>query len=239
MTRALPLLPAARVLIVEDHPLYLDGLLGLLQRRAPQLSCRTAETAAAALRQLHDHGEVDLVLSDLRLPGGDGLALLAEVGRLFPTVARVLISGSDEPHLADQTRRAGLMGYLPKSLAPVLWELALARILGGEPWFPHDAPPSRSQGPSERQRAILSMLAQGLGNKAMGERMGITERTVKYHLAELYGRLGVANRAQAVAEAGRQGWLRLQATAPAARGPADAGDSRVGLASPAPAARQC
>lgn len=214
MNPLLPTLPAARLLLVEDHPLYRDGLLGLLQRRAPQLQCRVAETGAEALRQLREHPEVDLVLADLKLPGAlDGLALLARIGEEFPTIARVLVSGSEEPHLPAQARRAGLMGYLPKALEPALWELALARILSGEPWFPRDAQAAGDAGPTGRQAVILVRLAEGRTNKAIASELGITERTVKYHLAELYGRLGAANRAEAVARASTRGWLRLPLSA--------------------------
>lgn len=210
MSPLLPTLPAARLLIVEDHPLYRDGLLALLQRRAPQLQCRTADTGADALRQLRSSADIDLVLADLRLPGTpDGLSLLARVGEEFPTVARVLVSGSDDPHLPAVARRAGLMGYLPKALDPVLWEWALARILSGEPWFPRDGSAAVEPGPTGRQALILARLAEGRTNKAIAGELGITERTVKYHLTEIYGRLGVANRAEAVARASTRGWLRL------------------------------
>lgn len=210
MSHSLPQLPAARLLIVEDHPLYREGLLGLLQRRAPQLQCRTADSGSEALRQLQAGAEVDLVLADLHLPGAlDGLALLAHIGEAFPTVARVLVSGSDDPHLPSQARRAGLMGYLPKALEPALWEQALARVLGGEPWFPCEAAAAPQPGPTDRQAVILARLAEGRSNKAIASELGITERTVKYHLAEIYGRLGAANRAEAVARASTRGWIRL------------------------------
>jgi len=202
-------LPAARLLIVEDHPLYRDGLLGLLQRSAPLLQCRVADTAEAALQQLRAHPDTDLVLSDLRLPGAmDGLALLARVGQDWPTMARVLLSGSEEAHLPQLARTAGLMGYLPKSLEPTLWLHALGRVLAGDPWFPHTGA-APEPAPSERQRAILCGLAAGHTNKAMAREFGITERTIKYHLAELYSRLGAANRAEAVARASARGWIRL------------------------------
>jgi len=214
MNLPLHTLPAARLLLVEDHPLYRDGLLGLLQRRAPQLQCRTAASGAEALRQLQGHADIDLVLADLHLPGElDGLALLARIGEAFPTVARVLVSGSDDPHLPAQARRAGLMGYLPKAMEPALWEQALARLLGGDPWFPHEGTAAPAPGPTGRQAVILSRLAAGLSNKAIAGELGITERTVKYHLGEIYGRLGAANRAEAVARASARGWIRLSQAA--------------------------
>lgn len=208
----LPQLPPARLLIVEDHPLYRDGLLALLQRRAPQLQCRAVDDADAALAHLQARADVDLLLADHQLPGGrDGLALLAEVGERFPTVARVLVSGSEDPHLPEQARRAGLMGFLPKGLDALRWEMALVRILGGEPWFPHSLrTPAAEAGPTARQAEILTHLAAGWSNKTIARALGITERTVKYHLAELYGRLGAANRAEAVARAGARGWVVLR-----------------------------
>jgi two-component system, NarL family, nitrate/nitrite response regulator NarL len=206
-------LPSARLLIVEDHPLYRDGLLGMLQRSAPQLQCRLADRGEQALAVLRAHPDIDLVLADQNLPGQnlpgyvDGMALLAQVGQEFPTAARVLISGSDDPHLPLQAQRAGLMGYLPKALEPMLWMNALSRILVGDPWFPPSA--VQEPGPSERQAVILQRLAAGCGNKEIARELGITERTVKYHLAEVYGRLNAANRAEAVARASARGWLRL------------------------------
>ncbi len=203
-----PTLPAARVLIVEDHPLYRDGLLAMLQRSAPLLQCRLADCADAALLQMRAHLDIDLVLCDLRLPGAmDGLALLARVGQEFPTAARVLVSGSEDPQLPLLARRAGLMGYLPKAMEPQRWVQALACILAGEPWFP--AGPAPEPGPTERQALILQRLAAGWGNKEIARELGITERTVKYHLGEVYARLQAANRAEAVARAGARGWIRL------------------------------
>ena len=204
-------LPSARLLIVEDHPLYRDGLLGMLQRSAPQLQCRLADRAEQALAMLRAHPDIDLVLADHRLPGAmDSMALAAQVGSEFPTAERVLISGSDDPHLPLQAQRAGLMGYLPKALEPMLWMTALERILDGEPWIPPSA--VEEPGPSERQAVILQRLAAGCGNKEFARELGITERTVKHHLAEVYGRLNAANRAEAVARASAGGWIRLPAT---------------------------
>ena len=73
----------------------------------------------------------------------------------------------------------------------------------------HALPAAQEPGPSERQAVILQRLAAGCGNKEIARELGITERTVKYHLAEIYGRLGAATRAEAVARAGARGWIRL------------------------------
>ncbi len=207
-----PTLPPARVLIVEDHPLYRDGLLGLLQRHAPALQCRVADRGDAALATLQAHPDIDLVIADHHLPGAlDGLALLDRVGQLWPTAARVLASGSDDPALPAQARRLGLMGFLPKALEPAQWIAALARILDGEPWFPAAA--SAAPGLTPRQTLILERVAAGQGNKAIAREIGVTERTVKYHLTEVFARLDATSRAEAVARAAARGWIRLNVAA--------------------------
>jgi len=199
----------AELLIVEDHPLYSDGVVSMLARRAPQMRCRVATDAARALEWLAQAGGVDLVLADQRLPGPmDGLALLAQVGRLYPTAGRVLISGSDDPRLASQARRLGAMGYLPKSLAPEAWIAALQSVLAGEPWFPI-APSDAASGLTRRQTLVLERIAAGQTNKLIARELGITERTIKYHLTEIFARLGAASRAEAVARASASGWIAL------------------------------
>jgi DNA-binding NarL/FixJ family response regulator len=199
----------AELLIVEDHPLYSDGVVSMLARQAPQVRCRVAPDAAQALQWLAQAGGVDLVLADQRLPGPmDGLALLARVGQLYPTAGRVLISGSDDARLASLARRLGAMGYLPKSLAPAAWIAALQSVLAGEPWFP--TPPSdATSGLTRRQTLVLERIAAGQTNKLIARELGITERTIKYHLAEIFARLGAASRAEAVARASASGWIAL------------------------------
>lgn len=206
-----PSLPPAHLLIVEDHPLYRDGVMALLQREAPQLRCRAVGSAEEALPLLRGDSPIDLLLSDLKLPGKmDGLALLARAVVEAPTAARVLMSGTDDAVLPQHCRHLGLMGFLPKALAPVLWIHALAQILTGDPWFPPSAAEAAAA-PNARHVVILEHLARGQANKDIGQALGITERTVKYHLREIYDRLDAANRAEAVARAAALGWIRLPA----------------------------
>jgi DNA-binding NarL/FixJ family response regulator len=199
----------AEVLIVEDHPLYSDGVVSLLARQAPQVRCQVAADAPSALNALMQNGGVDLVLADHRLPGAmDGLALLEQVVRLYPTAGRVLMSGSEDAQLAARARAIGAMGYLPKSLEPSAWIAALRSVLAGEPWFPPQS--TDATGLTPRQRRILERIACGQTNKLIARELGITERTIKYHLTEIFDRLGAGSRAEAVARASAQGWIALR-----------------------------
>ena len=199
----------ADVLIVEDHPLYSDGLVNMLARQAPALRCRVAGDAASALELLARTGGVDLLLIDQRLPGPmDGLALLERVGLLYPTAGRVLISGTDDPRLAAQAKRLGAMGFLPKSLPPAAWIAALQSVLAGEPWFAASSTDAGT-GLTARQALILERIAAGHTNKLIARELGVAERTIKYHLAEIFARVHASSRAEAVARASAKGWINL------------------------------
>lgn len=207
--------PRARILVVEDHPLYREGLLQVLARMADDVACVPVGSPREALDQLKLGHDFDVVLSDWRLPQMDGIALLAEIGRTHPTIARVLYSGTDDPHLAAEAQRAGLMGYLPKTLTADQLVAAVEQILLGEPWFPQNRPVSAVL--TNRQTTILEQVAYGHGNKQIARTLGITERTVKFHLTLIFDRLGTSSRTEAVTRAAVQGLIRLPQTATHAR----------------------
>ena len=205
--------PPVQVLIVEDHPLYRDALAHVLAQVRPDagrsLQFSSAASQAEALDWLAWHPEVELVVADHRLRQGDGLALLEAVGQRWPTVLRVLMSGAGDPGLGDAARRLGLMGYLPKSLEPRQLVEAIEGVLAGEPWFPGDdgAADGDRQRLTERQVRVLACVAAGQSNKEAARALGVSIRTIKYHLEGIYVRLGAANRTEAVASALAQGWL--------------------------------
>lgn len=197
----------ARLLIVEDHPLYREGLVQVLASGARHLRCLTVGGAQDALRALRNHADIDLVVADHRLPGTDGLTLLREVGRLFPTVARVLISGADDARLPVAARDEGLSGYLPKTLEPQDLIDAIASILDGETWFPAVRRDGNGLRLTARQTQILERVAAGCGNKAIARELAISDRTVKYHLGQAMHSLSAATRAEAVARASALGLI--------------------------------
>lgn len=199
----------AHLLIVEDHPLFRDALVGVLCAgpAAGGRRCSAVGTAEQALAVLAGHADIDLVIADWKLPHGDGLALLVTIGQRWPTVARVLLSGAPDASLATRARRLGVMAYVPKSLEPAEIARVVERVLTGEYWFPVDGAQETVLTP--RQTRILTCVAQGQPNKDIARSLGVSERTIKYHLEEAYLRLAVANRAQAVASALERGLISV------------------------------
>jgi two-component system, NarL family, nitrate/nitrite response regulator NarL len=198
------------MLVVEDHPLYREGLVDLLARSQLLETIRTTNSAAQARSLLDAGADFDIILSDWRLPDSDGLAFLKSVEKTNPTIARVLMSGTDDPRLPVLCMEDGLSAYLPKSLEPNEMISVIARLLDGETWFPSSKTDSRMLSP--RQTEILVGIAAGKTNKHLAREIGITERTVKHHLTAVFERLGTTRRAEAVSRAVEQGLIRLPRT---------------------------
>ncbi|MBL8326276.1 MAG: response regulator transcription factor [Rubrivivax sp.] len=211
--------PPVHVLLVEDHPLFREGLAQLVRSCGDGVHCVGVATAAEALVHLA-HGTVpfDWLLTDLKLPDRDGWHLLAEVRRRWPALPCVLISGDDDVRAAERAEQWGCRAFLPKHLEPARLRGALAGVLNGERLFAAPAAPAAGARASPaapaieltaRQREVLQRLARGLTSKAIAEELGIGERTVKDHLTVLYGRLDAGTRAEAVARAVALGLLDL------------------------------
>lgn len=194
------------LLLLDDHPLFRDGLLLAIEKMAPGCEVVAVSSREAAEHALTAHPDrFDLVLVDYKLPLGNGLALAAEMRVAYPLQSFGLISGADEPDLSERARAAGLVAFLPKSLEMADLFQALKRIALGEKLFLNQTDPqSISQGETHffgltpRQRDVLELLASGMSNKEIAVHMGIAPATVKNHLETIFGKMGVSNRMQAV-----------------------------------------
>jgi DNA-binding NarL/FixJ family response regulator len=185
------------LLLVDDHPLFRDGLALALTRAASGLRVQAAPSVDAAMELLAAAPDAfDLVLLDWRLPGEDGLAGALRLRASHPGVACALMSGYDEPGLAQRARDCGLVGYFPKALEVEQMLAGLARLAAGGSWFESCA--ARDLGLlTGRQRQIVQLAARGASNKEIAKALGIAPHTVKNHLARIFEKLGARNRAQA------------------------------------------
>ncbi len=197
------------MMIVADHPLYIEGFQSMLARRAPSLRCLAARTPAQAIERLKAAGSWSLVIADFQLGAAiSGLALLQQIGAAMPTVSRVLMSDAQDPSLTIQARRAGLAGHLAKTMDHAEWMQALEVLLAGGLWFTVAAPEATAL--NERQITVLQLASVGLGTRQIAHQLHLTERTVKYHLSETFRRLSTTTRTEAVAKAAALGLISLQ-----------------------------
>jgi DNA-binding NarL/FixJ family response regulator len=196
----------ATALVVEDHPLYRDAFVNAVLGAGLGLRCCAVATAFEARRELATQGTFSIVLADQRLPDGDGIDLLADMACSIPI--RVLLSGIDEPRLVHQARLLGIDAYLSKAMLPETMVQALRRVFDGETWYPALHAGTRPS-LTERQLEVLRHVGRGRSNREIAAMLGLGERTVKDHLSLIFVRLGVGNRAEAIAQAGALGLIHF------------------------------
>jgi DNA-binding NarL/FixJ family response regulator len=203
-----------RVLVADDHPPLRLGLRALLERR-PEVQvvaeAGDGETALAMLERL----QPDVAILDIRLPRRDGLALAREIRRRGWPIRILLLSAYDDEALIREAMVVGVEGYLLKSEGLEAIAAAVQSVARGLTAFSPEIlararglPERGGEGLTEREREILELVAEGLTRRAIAERLGISPRTVDYHLNQIFQRLGVSSRAAAVKEAMRRGWLQ-------------------------------
>jgi two-component system, NarL family, nitrate/nitrite response regulator NarL len=193
------------VLLVDDHPLFREGLMLALRQHEPMMLLHAVGSLDEALAHLQlqaDSGQhTDLTLLDYRLPGEDGLQCALRLRQRFPAVACAIMSGADDARLPVRVREAGLMGFFPKTLDVSALLGGLHQLSLGHSYFaPLHMPalPDAADPLTPRQREVLGMVARGATNKEIAQILQIAPHTVKNHLGQIFERLGAANRAQAV-----------------------------------------
>jgi DNA-binding NarL/FixJ family response regulator len=210
-----------RVVLVDDHELVIEGLKAMLARFAGRVRivghAGSAEDAVPVIAGLAP----DIVLCDVRLRGSSGLDLCRQLAGAAPGCRVVLLSVYDDERYLYQALRAGAAGYLLKRVGgeelvrcleqvragetvvdPVLAAraaTAAARLDSGEFW------PGARLGLSQRESEVLGLIVAGLSNRAIAARLVIGDETVKSHTRAIYRKLGVGDRAGAVAAALREG----------------------------------
>ena len=200
------------LLIADDHPLFRAALRQAARDALGEVELFEAGTLDAVLALLDAQPQVDLVLLDLHMPGNHGLAGLAAIRAQFPEVAVVVVSANDDPRVVRRALDHGAAGYLPKSSGLDELRDAIRSVLACEQWLPASlrATVARAQSSqqdtelaarlaslSPQQFRVLTLVAQGLLNKQIADRLDVQERTVKAHLSAIFERLGVRNRTQA------------------------------------------
>jgi two-component system nitrate/nitrite response regulator NarL len=203
-----------KILVVDDHPVMREGLSALLRQEGPQTTIVQASSAAEALAAVEKHGDLDIVVLDLLMPGTSGLSAISEIGHARPELPVIVLSSSEDPRDVRNALSQGALGYVPKSASQTTLLSAIRLVMSGELYIPSlilnqvaaaksfvDRSMARAL-LTPRQIDVLRRISESLPNKTIAYEMDLSEKTVKAHITAIFRALNVVNRTQAAA-AGR------------------------------------
>ena len=202
-----------RVLLADDHPVVREGMAALLNRRADMDVIGEVANGRDAVEFFRQH-QPDVTLMDLRMPEMGGVAAIVSIREQFPEARIIILTTYDGDEDIYRGLQAGAMAYLLKDTPRDDLLDTIRAVHAGQRRIPPDVAnklAERIMGPSltERELAVLEQIVAGKSNREIGEALVITEGTVKVHVNNLLGKLGVSDRTQAVTEALRRGIVHL------------------------------
>ena len=192
-----------RLLIGDDQAIFVEGVRQVIESVDDIELVGAAESEAKVL-PLVANTQPDFVLIDFLSPSLDGLACLERVRSRYPDVKVALISATRDPGVIESALRRGACAFILKTIDPNDLGGVIHQIMNGTVFSaadfaePEPADVSRPAGLTEREGAILAALARGLSNDAIAKELWITKQTVKFHLRNIYRKLNVSNRTEAV-----------------------------------------
>jgi len=206
-----------RVAVVDDHPVFRLGMVGLLgSLEAIEVACQ-AENAAQAIERVD--GSVDVVLMDLHLGEDSGIEATRSLVRALPGLAVLVITMDEDDESVVAAMRAGARGYLLKSASPAEVERGIRAVANGEvilgPAIASRAMATLTSGRtavrvpfpelSDREREVLDLLARGYDNATIARRMVLSPKTVRNHVSNVLTKMGVPDRTAAIIRARDEG----------------------------------
>lgn len=196
---------ALKVLVADDHPLILQGLRRTLE------DCEDIDVVGEArsgdeVVPLVERRRPDVVLLDMRMPGMPSAEIIRRVNTSWPQVKTVVLSASEDRATIDSAVQAGASAYVLKSVSALDVPALLRQVAAGYTLYHSPADDGAEQpgtspqehGLTDRETTILAAVAGGKTTKAISAELWVTEHTVKFHLTNIYRKLGVSNRSGAV-----------------------------------------
>jgi DNA-binding NarL/FixJ family response regulator len=205
---------AIGVLVVDDHPLFRAGVVHALQAEPGIAVVGEAASGEEALRLARERLP-DLVLLDISMPGWDGLATAQRIATACPASVIVALTASEDKDRLIGAFKAGARGYVLKGVGVQELARVIRGAVAGEVYvspslaaemlvqLTRGAAPDPLQELTERERSILALIGKGLTNREIGERLGLTEKTIKHYVTNILEKLQVRSRVEAAILAAR------------------------------------
>jgi DNA-binding NarL/FixJ family response regulator len=202
-----------KLLIADDHSLMLSAVRMALGNE-PDIEIVGEVQAGHLLLPLVGQTSPDVVLLDLRMPGMDGLRCLELLRERHPNVKSIVLSGSDDPGAVEAAFERGAVAFIQKNIDPADLAAVVRQALAGTVFYAAGSAIAGAAAASRpdwdltpRETEILRALAEGHSNKQMAQQFWLSEQTIKYHLTNIYRKLGVGSRTEAVRQAYEHGLI--------------------------------
>lgn len=210
---------ALRILIADDHPLFRSGMHALLASDAETVVIGEATTGAEAIAKASSL-QPDVILMDLQMPDIGGIEATRRILHTSPQIRILVVTMYEDDHSVFTAMRAGARGYLLKGASPDEVLRAIAAVGSGEAifspsiatrlidFFAHLQPTALPQALpelTEREHEILALIAQGQTNPAIAKHLALSPKTVSNYVSNIFSKLQVADRAQAMLRARQAG----------------------------------
>lgn len=221
-----------KILIADDHELFLNGLEFVLETEFKDSEVVLAKNYTEIFEQLAAHKNFDLIITDLAMPGANWLEALNRIHQMAGETPIIIVSAVFDKEILQKTLEVGVSGYIPKSSSNAVMLGAINLVLAGGVYIPHElldntvnnkeitkeiktlqtlsdeqVSKKSTKKLTPRQIEVIKAIARGLSNKLIAYELGLTEGTVKVHVTVILKVLGVNNRTAAVMEAVKNGYI--------------------------------
>lgn len=196
-----------KILLADDHPLFREGVRHVLAQLDEHVEILDAHDYPSLFDKASLHADLDLALVDLNMPGMDSHDAVLRFRGEFPDIPLVILSATEARADIQRTLDAGALGFIQKSSPSRVMLEALNQVLAGDIYIPPALAQSLAKAVAEadsifphltsRQMEVLKLLIQGKTNKTIGQKLGLSEGTVKIHMAAIFRALNVSNRTEA------------------------------------------
>ena len=190
-----------KLLVVEDHPIFFEGLSFILNQLAPLVEIECVSNIVNAKDTLLANSDYDLILLDLGLPDQGGLSLVPFIMSQHIFIPVSILSASENTNDVDVSMACGASGFISKSSGSKEILKAINNILAGDTYLPDFYTPQEKLSLTPRQKEVLLLLAEGLPNKKICQKLNLSDHTVKSHLKSLFNLFDVHNRTECTRKA--------------------------------------